>query len=173
MAIKILDLLSEADQLPPKAKLKLKAKPKNLREWVENKDFDKLWKKYVPDQGEAKTMFGEAIRALGRLEYDYYNNGFGNAFNSHEIESHNYYGDDDEPETEYTYEPNEYYADMGRHLVKFLTNKKADPEILSAAKVIAPSKLSLEPWDRSPDPKFKSAVETLKNWFVENEKAHA
>ena len=159
-------LLDEASKLPA---VKESTEPKKLREWVENKDFEKLWEKYVPAQGEAKTMYGEAVRSLGRLEYDYYNNGFGNAYDSREDES-NHYGDDN---ATYTYEPREYYADMGRHLVKFLKNKNAHADVISAATFVAPSHMGAKPWDTKPDPKFKKSIEILKNWFVENEKEHA
>ena len=142
---------------------------KVLREWVENKDFDKIWKKYVPAQGEAKTMFGEAARSLGRLEYDYYNNGFGNAYDSVEDQS-NHYGDE---EYHYSYEPRDYYADMGRHLIKFLKSKQAHADVISAANFITPSHSGAKPWDNKPDPRFKRSIELLKNWFVENEKEHS
>jgi hypothetical protein len=42
-------------------------------------EWDALWDKHVPASGEADTPYGEAIRALGRLQYEYYNNGFCNA----------------------------------------------------------------------------------------------
>jgi hypothetical protein len=42
-------------------------------------EWEALWDKHVPDSGPAETPYGEAIRALGRLQYDYYNNGFCNA----------------------------------------------------------------------------------------------
>ena len=42
-------------------------------------EWNALWDKLVPDSGEADTPYGEALRALGRLEHDYYNNGFCNA----------------------------------------------------------------------------------------------
>jgi len=40
--------------------------------------FDALWKKLVPKKGEAETIQGEMVRALGRMEGDYFRNGFGN-----------------------------------------------------------------------------------------------
>jgi hypothetical protein len=144
-------------------------KEKVLREWVENKDFDKIWEKHVPASGEAKTMFGEACRCLGRLEYDYYNNGFGNAYDATDDGS-NRYGDD---EPSYVYVPRDYYADMGRHLVKFVRNKQAHADVISAATFVSPSHNGAKPWDSRPDPRFKKSVEILKNWFVENEKEHA
>ena len=42
-------------------------------------EWDALWDKHVPSSGEADTPYGEAIRGLGRLQYEYYNNGFCNA----------------------------------------------------------------------------------------------
>jgi hypothetical protein len=162
-------LLDEAAKLPEP--VKEDAKPKKLREWVENPSFDKLWEKYVPAQGEAKTMFGEAVRALGRLEYDYYNNGFGNAYDWKEDDS-NYYGDDEEPDG--IWEADDYYGDLGRHLVKFLKNRSAHADVIAAATFVAPGPQGAKPWyTGKPDPKFKRSVELLKNWFVENEKEHA
>ena len=43
------------------------------------KESDKLFKKLVPDTGEAETVHGELIRSMSRLYYDYFNNGNGNA----------------------------------------------------------------------------------------------
>jgi hypothetical protein len=40
--------------------------------------FSEYWRKFVPDMGEADTEHGELLRAIGRLEYEYNNNGFGN-----------------------------------------------------------------------------------------------
>ena len=42
-------------------------------------EWEALWDKHVPDSGEADTPYGEAIRGLGRLMHEYYNNGFCNA----------------------------------------------------------------------------------------------
>ena len=42
-------------------------------------EWDALWDKHVPASGEADTPYGEAIRGLGRLIHEYYNNGFCNA----------------------------------------------------------------------------------------------
>jgi hypothetical protein len=41
-------------------------------------DFDKLWDTLVPRSGHCDTYAGELIRAAGRLQYDFYNNGMGN-----------------------------------------------------------------------------------------------
>lgn len=37
-----------------------------------------LWEKLVPKEGEAETIQGEMVRAIGRIQDDYYRNGFGN-----------------------------------------------------------------------------------------------
>lgn len=37
--------------------------------------LDKLCKKYVPPYGEAKTVYGEILRAYARLAYRFYNDG--------------------------------------------------------------------------------------------------
>lgn len=41
-----------------------------------------LWDKYVPDTGPAETLFGEMLRAAGRVKYRYYNDGdmYGNGY---------------------------------------------------------------------------------------------
>lgn len=44
-----------------------------------HKTFDKLWQQNVPDNGPSKTIEGELIRAVGRLVYEYCNNGNCNA----------------------------------------------------------------------------------------------
>ena len=42
-------------------------------------DYNILWNNLVPSSGEADTVHGELIRAIGRLYYDYCNNGNINA----------------------------------------------------------------------------------------------
>ena len=42
---------------------------------VYQKQFDELYKKFVPASGEADTIHGEMIRAVNRLTYDFCNNG--------------------------------------------------------------------------------------------------
>lgn len=43
------------------------------------KEFDRMWDEYVPAMGDADTGHGEAIRCVGRLNYEYFNNGNCNA----------------------------------------------------------------------------------------------
>jgi hypothetical protein len=43
------------------------------------KEYDRLWKEQVPSSGESGTLEGELIRAIGRLFYEYCNNGNCNA----------------------------------------------------------------------------------------------
>ncbi len=42
------------------------------------KQYDELYKKLVPAEGEAPTEHGEVLRSISRIYYDYYNNGFAN-----------------------------------------------------------------------------------------------
>jgi hypothetical protein len=42
-------------------------------------ELDEAWTKLVPSSGEAETLHGELVRAFGRLNYDYGNNGNCNA----------------------------------------------------------------------------------------------
>lgn len=61
----------------------LKWTPKGKSYWRGNAEYSELMdEKYaelVPDQGIADTIHGEMVRAFGRLQYDYCNNGNGNA----------------------------------------------------------------------------------------------
>ncbi len=40
--------------------------------------YNKAWKQLIPAQGEAEDGLPEALRAISRIGYDYYNNGFCN-----------------------------------------------------------------------------------------------
>lgn len=40
--------------------------------------YEQLWKDLVPKSGESTVLAGELIRAVGRLNYDFHNNGMGN-----------------------------------------------------------------------------------------------
>lgn len=42
------------------------------------KEYDAAWEALIPASGEAKHGWPEALRAISRIGYDYYNNGFGN-----------------------------------------------------------------------------------------------
>jgi hypothetical protein len=41
-------------------------------------EFDRLTQVFVPESGLCKTLQGELLRAVGRIRYDYFNNGFAN-----------------------------------------------------------------------------------------------
>jgi len=43
-------------------------------------EMTELWNKHVPSEGMAKTLHGELLRAIGRLFYEYNNNGNYNAY---------------------------------------------------------------------------------------------
>ena len=40
--------------------------------------YDAAWKQLIPLEGEAEYGLPEALRAISRIGYDYYNNGFCN-----------------------------------------------------------------------------------------------
>jgi hypothetical protein len=40
--------------------------------------WQRLWVELVPATGKCATVEGEMMRAIARIEHDYYNNGFGN-----------------------------------------------------------------------------------------------
>tara|TARA_S200002703_G_scaffold50790_1_gene44162 strand:- start:1021 stop:1461 length:441 start_codon:yes stop_codon:yes gene_type:complete len=41
-------------------------------------EYDAAWKTLIPSSGEAEDGLPEALRAISRIGYDYYNNGFCN-----------------------------------------------------------------------------------------------
>jgi len=70
--------------------------------------YTKAWEQLIPAQGEAKDGWPEALRAISRIGYDYYNNGFCNLWQSHE----EYDGDDYYD----VYEMDSYYEDLVDYL---------------------------------------------------------
>lgn len=73
------------------------------------KQYDAAWKTLIPSSGEADDGLPEALRAITRVGYDYYNNGFCNLWQGHEDVDD--YGDD---YIEYTMDS--YYEDMVDYL---------------------------------------------------------
>ena len=58
--------------------------------------YNKAWEQLIPAQGEAENGWPEALRAISRIGYDYYNNGFCNlwqTWDEGDIEMHSYYED--------------------------------------------------------------------------------
>ena len=55
--------------------------PRDHEASSENK-MHQLWEAFVPDTGPAETLFGEMLRAAGRVQYRYYNDGdmYGNGY---------------------------------------------------------------------------------------------
>lgn len=90
--------------------------------------YDKAWEQLIPAQGEAKDGWPEALRAISRIGYDYYNNGFCNLWRCYE----DYDGDDhyDEYVMDSYYEDlvdylrSEIPRDMHRELKSFLLDAK-------------------------------------------------
>ena len=59
-------------------------------------EYDAAWKALIPASGEAKDGLPEALRAISRIGYDYYNNGFCNLWrewDDGDIEMDSYYED--------------------------------------------------------------------------------
>ena len=46
--------------------------------------YSKAWNKLIPASGEAEDGWPEALRAISRIGYDYYNNGFCNLWRAEE-----------------------------------------------------------------------------------------
>ena len=71
--------------------------------------YNAAWKALIPFEGEAKDGWPEALRAISRIGYDYYNNGFCNLWQGWE--------DIDEYGEEYKeYKMDSYYEDMVDYL---------------------------------------------------------
>ena len=70
--------------------------------------YNAAWKALIPMSGEADDGWPEALRAISRIGYDYYNNGFCNLWVSHEE-----YDDADHWDE---YEMASYYEDMVEYL---------------------------------------------------------
>ena len=71
--------------------------------------YDKAWKALIPFEGEAEDGWPEALRAISRIGYDYYNNGFCNLWQGWEdIDD---YGDE-----VMVYQMDSFYEDMVDYL---------------------------------------------------------
>ena len=70
--------------------------------------YDRAWEQLIPASGEAKDGWPELLRAISRIGYDYYNNGFCNLWQSHE----EYDGDDYYD----VYEMDSYYEGLVEYL---------------------------------------------------------
>ena len=58
-----------------------------------DKKFQELWNKHVPSKGMAKTIKGEAVRCIGRLDYDINNNAMCNDMIYEVLFLQNYFSD--------------------------------------------------------------------------------
>ena len=71
--------------------------------------YNAAWKALIPMSGEAKDGWPEALRAISRIGYDYYNNGFCNLWRAdEEYDSDGSYYD--------VYRMDSYYRDMVEYL---------------------------------------------------------
>ena len=79
------------------------------REGKYQEQYDAAWKQLIPFEGEADDGLPEALRAISRIGYDYYNNGFCNLWeSSEEYDSDGSYYD--------VYRMDSYYRDMVEYL---------------------------------------------------------
>ena len=71
--------------------------------------YNRAWKQLIPASGEAEDGLPEALRAISRIGYDYYNNGFCNLWRAdEEYDSDGSYYD--------VYRMDSYYKDMVEYL---------------------------------------------------------
>ena len=68
-------------------------------------EYDAAWKALIPASGEAGDGLPEALRAISRVGYDYYNNGFCNLWHSW-----------DDGDGEYDVKMDPYYEDLVAYL---------------------------------------------------------
>ena len=73
------------------------------------KMYNKAWEQLIPASGEAEDGWPEALRAISRIGYDYYNNGFCNLWQGWEDL-------DDYGEEVMVYKMDSYYEDMVEYL---------------------------------------------------------
>ena len=72
--------------------------------------YDLAWKQLIPASGEADDGLPEALRAISRIGYDYYNNGFCNLWREYEDFDHRW------GEETIVHEMDSYYEDMVEYL---------------------------------------------------------
>ena len=70
--------------------------------------YNKAWEQLIPARGAAKSGWPECLRAISRIGYEYYNNGFCNLWQGHE----EYDGDDHYD----VYTMDSYYKEMVDYL---------------------------------------------------------
>ena len=83
----------------------------NEGKWQEQ--YNKAWKQLIPMSGEAEDGWPEALRAISRIGYDYYNNGFCNLWQGWE-------DIDDYGEEVMVYKMDSYYEDMVNYLERHI-----------------------------------------------------
>lgn len=74
--------------------------------------YDYVWEHLVPECGSSDNEHVEAIRCIGRLYYEYYNNANCNTYDSRSVE--------DETGEYYVYEIREHYKKMVRTIEDYL-----------------------------------------------------
>ena len=78
--------------------------------------YTKAWEQLIPASGEAKNGWPEALRAISRIGYDYYNNGFCNLWQGWE-------DIDDYGEEYMEYKIDSYYEDLVDYLEKHIPSE--------------------------------------------------
>ena len=74
--------------------------------------YDRAWEQLIPASGEAKDGLPEALRAISRIGYDYYNNGFANLWHSW-----------DDGDGEYDVKMDPYYEDLVDYLEEHIPSE--------------------------------------------------
>ena len=91
--------------------------------------YNAAWKQLIPESGQAEPGLPEALRAISRIGYDYYNNGFCNLWRSRgEYDEDGCYYDEYEMDSYYEefvdYLAYEVPRDLHKQLKEFLLDAK-------------------------------------------------
>ena len=85
--------------------------------------YDLAWQQLIPIEGEAEDGWPELLRAISRIGYDYYNNGFGNLWREWE--------EYDGVECYTEYKMDSYYEELVEYIEDNLTNDDLYKELRS------------------------------------------
>lgn len=120
------------------------------------KEYDALWDKLVPEEGEADTVHGETLRAVSTLYYDVMNNGAGNVI---EWSEGDYYNDYEE-----TTEVNSYYQPL-LNLVEARTTIDVESILISCVK-----KSGLDWFNGEECAKLETVIDDVMWYVIEKDK---
>jgi hypothetical protein len=127
--------------------------------------YQELYDALVPATDEADTVEGEALRAMSRLGYEYYNNGNGNARESDRWDRPYYDGDDDYDDDEYgnpNSEINEFYQAFIDYLYAVVPNFRSHSRAIENIIRTVPDTT----YDDAETAVYEKALEAVVIWII-------